>query len=151
MESVNKGIQKVRNKDTKIELKVRKALWHKGLRYRKNYRELIGTPDIAFPSQRLVVFLDSCFWHGCPIHFRKPKSNQKFWNEKIKRNRERDAEQTEHYVCQGWVILRFWEHEIHSDFDRVINNIVDTYQQLNENKKSKKTTFSPLEEDDFCE
>jgi len=151
MTVVNKGIQKVRNKDTKMELKVRKALWHKGLRYRKNYKALIGTPDIAFPSKKLVIFLDSCFWHGCPLHFRKPKSNQKFWEEKIKRNRERDAEQTEHYVCQGWIIMRFWEHEIQTDFDRVIEDIVETYEQLTKNKQSLKTLQESLEEDDMCE
>ncbi|OGX77820.1 hypothetical protein A6395_15300 [Exiguobacterium sp. SH31] len=151
MSATNKGIQKVRSKDTKMELKVRKALWHRGLRYRKNYKELLGTPDIAFPNQKLVIFLDSCFWHGCPLHFREPKSNQEFWNEKIKRNQERDAEQTEHYVCQGWTILRFWEHEITSDFERVINDIVTTYDQLNEERNRDENRQELLDADDPCE
>ncbi|WP_404283939.1 very short patch repair endonuclease [Exiguobacterium aurantiacum] len=151
MSTDNKGIKKVRSKDTKMELKVRKALWHRGLRYRKNYKELLGTPDIAFPNKKLVVFLDSCFWHGCPLHFREPKSNQKFWNEKIKRNQERDAEQTEHYVCQGWTILRFWEHEITSDFDRVVNDIVNVYNQLNENENFKNALQDVASEDNHCD
>lgn len=149
--TVNKGIKKVRSKDTKIEMKVRKTLWNKGLRYRKNYKELIGTPDIAFPNQKLVIFLDSCFWHGCPLHFREPKSNQKFWQDKIKRNRERDAEQTEHYVCQGWVILRFWEHEIDSDFDRVIYDIISTYQNLVNLKNAERSFLELKEDDDLCD
>jgi len=151
MVNVKKGIKKVRSKETKIEMKVRKTLWHKGLRYRKNYKELIGTPDIAFPNQKLVIFLDSCFWHGCPLHFREPKSNQKFWQDKIKRNRERDAEQTEHYVCQGWVILRFWEHEIDSDFDRVIYDIISTYQNLVNLKNAERSFLELKEDDDLCD
>ncbi|WP_214761749.1 very short patch repair endonuclease [Exiguobacterium sp. s129] len=151
MSATNKGIQKVRGKDTKMELKVRKALWHRGLRYRKNYKKLLGTPDIAFPNQKLVIFLDSCFWHGCPLHYREPKSNQEFWNEKIKRNQERDAEQTEHYVCQGWTILRFWEHEIASDFERVINDIVTTYDQLNKKRNRDENRQELLDVDDLCD
>lgn len=151
MSATNKGIQKVRGKDTKMELKVRKALWHRGLRYRKNYKKLLGTPDIAFPNQKLVIFLDSCFWHGCPLHYREPKSNQEFWNEKIKRNQERDAEQTEHYVCQGWTILRFWEHEIASDFEQVINDIVTTYDQLNKKRDRDENRQEILDVDDLCE
>lgn len=151
MSATNKGIQKVRGKDTKMELKVRKALWHRGLRYRKNYKKLLGTPDIAFPNQKLVIFLDSCFWHGCPLHYREPKSNQEFWNEKIKRNQERDAEQTEHYVCQGWTILRFWEHEIASDFEQVINDIVTTYDQLNKKRDRDENRQELLDVDDLCD
>lgn len=151
MSTNNKGIQNVRGKDSKMELKVRKALWDLGLRYRKNYKELLGTPDIAFPNQKLVIFLDSCFWHGCPLHYRQPKSNKKFWDEKIKRNQERDAEQTEHYVCQGWTILRFWEHEITSDFDRVINDIVTTYDQLNKVRDRDENRQDLLDSDDLCE
>lgn len=151
MSATNKGIQKVRGKDTKMELKVRKALWHRGLRYRKNYKKLLGTPDIAFPNQKLVIFLDSCFWHGCPLHYREPKSNQEFWNEKIKRNQERDAEQTEHYVCQGWTILRFWEHEIASDFEQVINDIVTTYDQLNKKRNRDENRQELLDVDDLCD
>ncbi|MFN3633943.1 MAG: hypothetical protein ACK4U1_13970, partial [Exiguobacterium profundum] len=64
-----------RGKDTKMEVKVRKALWAAGYRYRKNNRKLYGTPDISFPGLRVVVFLDSCYWHGCPLHFKLPKTN----------------------------------------------------------------------------
>ncbi|MET4655480.1 DNA mismatch endonuclease (patch repair protein) [Exiguobacterium sp. PvP048] len=128
----NKNLSKVHGKDTKMEVKVRKELWHRGLRYRKNYRKLLGTPDIAFPSIKLVIFLDSCFWHGCPTHYKEPKSNVEFWRNKIKRNRERDKEQTEHYLCEEWTILRFWEHEVNKDFNRVIEEIIKTHTELSE-------------------
>lgn len=130
MATKNKNLSKVKGTDTKMEVEVRHALWHRGLRYRKNYRKLLGTPDIAFPAQRLVVFLDSCFWHGCPMHYKEPKSNVDFWRNKIKRNRERDKEQTEHYLCQGWTVLRYWEHEVNDDFGRVIDEIDKTYHAL---------------------
>ncbi|WP_336798669.1 very short patch repair endonuclease [Exiguobacterium acetylicum] len=145
----NKNLSKVRGKDTKMEVKVRSELWHRGLRYRKNYRKLLGTPDIAFPGVRLVVFLDSCFWHGCPIHYKQPKSNVDFWKNKIKRNRERDKEQTEHYLCENWTILRFWEHEVNNDFDRVIKEIEDTYKNLTKHLPEDVASqiHEPLEED----
>ncbi|SES25556.1 hypothetical protein [Psychrobacillus sp. OK032] len=63
-----------RGKDSKLEIVVRKALWKDGYRYRKNNRKLPGTPDISFPKLKIVVFLDSCYWHGCPIHFKMPKN-----------------------------------------------------------------------------
>ncbi|MDX8289119.1 very short patch repair endonuclease [Metabacillus indicus] len=112
-----------RGKDTKMELKVRKALWHLGYRYRKNNRRLYGAPDISFPKQKIVIFLDSCFWHGCPLHFKLPIKNQEFWKQKIQRNVERDAEITNHYDEVDWIILRFWEHEVNSDFNYVITVI----------------------------
>lgn len=110
-------------KDTKMELKVRKTLWNLGYRYRKNYRQLLGTPDISFPKLKIVIFLDSCFWHGCPLHFKLPKKNQEFWDLKIQRNIERDSEITKHYDEEGWIILRFWEHQVKTDFSYVINVI----------------------------
>lgn len=121
--STRKSMQSNKSQDTKIEIRVRKALWAAGYRYRKNNRKLYGTPDISFPGLRVVVFLDSCFWHGCPLHFKLPKTNVDFWRQKIGRNIERDADVTQHYVEEGWVILRFWEHEINNDFDHVIHVI----------------------------
>ncbi|MCA0981863.1 very short patch repair endonuclease [Exiguobacterium aestuarii] len=114
------NMRAIRGKDTKMEIKVRRALWQKGYRFRKNDRTLYGSPDISIKKYKLVVFLDSCFWHGCPVHFKLPKINSEFWDQKIRRNIERDAEVTRHYVEEGWTILRFWEHEIKEDFDHVI-------------------------------
>ncbi|WP_232818711.1 very short patch repair endonuclease [Exiguobacterium flavidum] len=153
--SKNKTLSRVRGKDTKMEVKVRQELWRRGLRYRKNYRKLLGTPDIAFPGLRMVVFLDSCFWHGCPVHYKEPKSNVEFWRNKIKRNRERDKEQTEHYVCEKWTILRFWEHEVNDDFERVIAEIVKVHDDLAAQREAHSDVQEDLEGEvdfnDLCE
>lgn len=122
-EAARKTMQGNSGKDTSIELKVRKRLWADGYRFRKNNRQLLGTPDISFPKQKIVVFLDSCYWHGCPIHFKEPKTNSKFWSQKIKRNRERDEEYSRHYIEEGWTLLRFWEHEVRDEFERIIQTI----------------------------
>lgn len=124
-----------RGKDTKMEVKVRKALWAAGYRYRKNNRKLYGTPDISFPGLRVVVFLDSCYWHGCPLHFKLPKTNAEFWRQKIGRNIERDADVTRHYVEEGWIILRFWEHEVNEDFNHVIR-VIRHYVDRQRNQSS---------------
>ncbi len=114
-----------------MEIKVRHALWQKGYRFRKNDRTLYGSPDISIKKYKLVVFLDSCFWHGCPVHFKLPKINSDFWEQKIRRNTERDAEVTRHYVEEGWTILRFWEHEVKDNINEVVDNIIYHINQKN--------------------
>lgn len=131
--SVSKVMKGNTGKDTKMEVRVRKALWHKGYRYRKNHRKLLGTPDISFPKSKIVIFLDSCFWHGCPLHFKLPKKNREFWEQKIQRNMERDSEVNYHYDEEGWIILRFWEHEINSDFPYVLKVITFYVDSITKN------------------
>lgn len=109
---------------SKLENTVSRAHWRKGLRFRKNDRSLYGTPDISIKKYKLVIFIDSCFWHRCPIHGTMPKTNTEFWENKLKRNVEHDQEVTAHYEEQGWTILRIWEHELKADFDGVVGNIV---------------------------
>lgn len=115
----------VKGKDTKLEVKVRSALWRKGLRFRKNVKLLPGKPDIVFTAARLVVFLDSCFWHGCLLHLRRPASRQDYWQKKIARNMQRDLEVNSAYSGSGWKALRIWEHELKSDFEGCIKVIED--------------------------
>ena len=79
--------------------------------WRRQY-PLPGRPDFAFPARRLAVFVDGCFWHGCPRHGTSPKSNARFWREKIARNRERDREVNRELRRRGWRVLRIWEHEL---------------------------------------
>lgn len=132
-EAARKTMQGNSGKDTSIELMIRKRLWADGYRFRKNNRKLLGTPDISFPKQKIVVFLDSCYWHGCPIHYKQPKTNTKFWSQKIKRNQERDAEYNHHYLEAGWVLLRFWEHEVKENLNDVVKTIefyVDEKNQI---------------------
>lgn len=125
------NMRAIRGKDTKMEIRVRRALWQKGYRFRKNDRTLYGSPDISIKKYKLVVFLDSCFWHGCPVHFKLPKINSDFWDQKIRRNTERDAEVTRHYVEEGWTILRFWEHEVKDNINEVVDNIIYHINQKN--------------------
>lgn len=109
---------------SKLENTVSRALWRKGLRFRKNDRSLYGTPDISIKKYKFVIFIDSCFWHRCPIHGTMPKTNTEFWENKLKRNVEHDREVTDHYEEQGWTILRIWEHELKEDFAGVIEKIL---------------------------
>lgn len=107
-----------------MEIQVRSALWRAGLRFRKNVAWLPGKPDIVFTKSKTVVFLDSCFWHGCPAHLRRPKSNQEYWQQKIARNQRRDVIVNCFYEENGWTIIRFWEHDLKEDFDSCVNRII---------------------------
>lgn len=104
-----------RSKDTRPELAVRRLLHAAGLRYRVSYAPLAGLrrrADIAFPKQRVAVFIDGCFWHGCPEHGRtRFNVNVDYWPEKIEKNRSRDLDTNERLAAAGWLVLRFWEHE----------------------------------------
>jgi DNA mismatch endonuclease, patch repair protein len=110
---------------SKLENMVTEELWSRGYRIRRNVRSLKGTPDIAIKKYKVVVFIDSCFWHLCPIHGKIPKSNVEFWTGKLTRNQERDKEVTEYYKGKGWNILRLWEHEIRGEFESAIQKICD--------------------------
>lgn len=113
-EQRHKNMQAVKNKDSEIELLLRKELWHRGLRYRKNLNGMTGKPDIVFKGAKVVVFCDSEFWHGYDWENRKEdfKSHQEFWIPKIERNMERDKEVTEALESEGWTVLRFWGKDI---------------------------------------
>lgn len=113
------------------------ALWGRWLRFRKNVRKLPGTPDIAIQKYKVVIFVDSCFWHGCPLHFKRPKSNQEFWDAKIARNRERDKEVDAHYIGRGSHVLRIWEHEIRRNLDETADSALEFVQAaMREYRKS---------------
>ena len=113
-EQRRKNMQAVKNKDSKIEVLLRKELWSRGLRYRKNANRIYGKPDIVFIGKKIAVFCDSEFWHGYNWEERKKdfKSHQEFWIPKIERNMERDAEVTAKLESEGWTVLRFWGNEI---------------------------------------
>jgi DNA mismatch endonuclease (patch repair protein) len=111
-EKRSKIMSAIRSKNTQPEVILRKALWAKGLRFRVHYgKEKI---DIAFPSRKLAVFVDGCFWHGCPLHSHLPKSNEAYWLPKLRRNIERDAAKNQRLKNEGWIVTRFWEHELNS-------------------------------------
>ncbi len=102
------------NRDTTPELAVRRLLHAAGHRYRL-HRRVPGMPrrtiDIAFPGPKVAVFLDGCFWHGCPQHATSPKANGEWWREKLEKNMSRDSETNARLMAEGWDVLRFWEHE----------------------------------------
>lgn len=113
-EQISRNMRAVKSKDSQIELILRRELWARGLRYRKNVRSVYGTPDIAFTGKKVAVFCDSEFWHGyaweiCQDDF---QSNQSFWISKIERNMQRDIEVNEKLRSEGWTVLRFWGREI---------------------------------------
>jgi len=127
-EQRRRNMQAVKNKDSKIEVSLRKALYRKGYRYRKNYSKVYGKPDIVFTKEKIAVFCDSEFWHGYDWENRKAdfKSNREFWIPKIERNMERDKEVTAYLEATGYVVLRYWGKSIIKDFDAVISEIVET-------------------------
>ena len=116
-EQRHKNMQAVKSKDSKIELLLRRELWKRGLRYRKNTNSVFGHPDIAFIGKKVAVFCDSEFWHGYDWGKRKSdiKSNKDFWIKKIERNMARDKEVNDHLTSQGWKVLRFWGKQIEKD------------------------------------
>ena len=131
-EQRHKNMTNIRSTNTRIEKDVTKALWNLGYRFRKNVKTLPGKPDIAIQKYKIVIFLDSCFWHKCPEHFKKPKSNLEYWEPKIKRNIERDSQINQYYKDNNWHILRIWEHEIKkTNFQNTIEkikNFIETYK-----------------------
>lgn len=116
---------RIRSKNTGPELTLRKELWRLGLRYRLHHN-VFGKPDLVFMSARVAVFVDGCFWHGCPSHSSIPKTNPFFWKKKISQNIHRDKKVNERLSSEGWTVLRFWEHEIKRNIEQVICKVVDT-------------------------
>jgi DNA mismatch endonuclease (patch repair protein) len=104
-------MSRVKNKDTKLEILFRKELWKLGFRYSKNSTKYVGKPDLTLPKYKTVIFIDSCFWHGCKKHGSIPATNRDFWVTKLNRNKERDKEVSKFYKKQGWQVIRVWEHE----------------------------------------
>ncbi len=124
-EQRHKNMQAIKNKDSEIELRLRKELWRRGLRYRKNVKNVFGHPDIAFIGKKVAVFCDSEFWHGYDWEHRKNdiKSRRDFWISKIERNIQRDIEVTGMLEADGWIVLRFWGKEITADVCKCADTI----------------------------
>lgn len=125
-EARSRLMSRVRQRDTDLELALRKALWAAGLRYRLRINsKLPGRPDIVFPGAKVAVFVDGCFWHGCPNHGTTPKTRTEFWRAKIVRNRERDAEVDALLERLGWFVVRIWEHDVKGDIDGCVRRIAE--------------------------
>jgi DNA mismatch endonuclease (patch repair protein) len=119
---------RIRTRHTDIEMLLRRALWSRGVRYRL-HPKLPGTPDLAVRRARLAVFVDACFWHGCPDHYTAPVANASYWEAKIARNRARDVRVDEELRAAGWEVVRLWEHELREDIDRVAARLVELIER----------------------
>ena len=130
LEQTYKIMSSIHSKNTNIEIKLRKALWQKGYRYRKNVKTLPGKPDIVFRKFKLAIFCDSEFWHGKEWEILKPKllkgRNPDFWVNKIERNRNRDIQNNKVLREMGWTVLRFWSNDILKNTDKCIEEIERT-------------------------
>ena len=122
-------MQSVRSQSA-LENLVSRELWKRGIRFRKNVKSLFGKPDIAIKKYKIVIFIDSCFWHACENHGRRPKSNEEFWNKKLDRNKNRDKEVQNYYLEKGWHIKRIWEHDIKNDFEQTLDELVQFIENI---------------------
>lgn len=124
-EQRRKNMQAIRSKDTKIEILLRRALWKKGYRYRKNFSKVTGKPDIVFIKKKIAIFCDSEFWHGYNWENNKSniQSNKDFWIKKIESNMKRDKYVNNALKEQGWKVLRFWGQEIEKSTEKCIQKI----------------------------
>lgn len=121
-----RNMQQIRSADTAPERRLRLALWHRGLRYRKNWRALPGTPDIALTRQKIAIFVDGDFWHahGHAAHpGEQIATHGAFWRKKLARNVERDRETNDALTQAGWLVLRFWESDIKKNLPAVLAEI----------------------------
>lgn len=118
-------MQGVGQSDTTPEIRLRKPLWRSGSRYRINRRIEGVRPDFCFLAQRVAVFVDGCFWHGCPRHYSAPRKNSSFWKDKVERNRARDRRDTKRLCDAGWQVLRFWECEVNEELDACLQQVRD--------------------------
>ena len=128
-----KNMQHIKSRDTKIEVILRKALWNKGYRYRKNYDKLPGHPDIVITKYKIAIFCDGEFFHGKDWEVLKPRleksNNSKFWISKISRNRERDNEINKKLLFEGWIVIRFWGTDIKKHPDECVKVVEETIMQ----------------------
>lgn len=118
-------MSKIKSKNTKPEVKLRKALFAKGLRFRLNNTSLFGNPDIAVKKYKLVIFIDGEFWHGHNWEAKKVKirSNKHYWIPKIEKNIARDLFVNEYYQNRGWVSFRFWEKDINKNLEKCVDEV----------------------------
>lgn len=140
-EQRHKNMVNIKNRNTSIEIKLAKALWYKGYRYRKNYKKLPGKPDIALTKYKIAIFCDSEFFHGKDWEVLKPRleksRNPDYWIPKIERNRERDQEVNKQLLYLGWTVVRFWGKEIEKNVDECVKVIDEVVWDMKISDKDK--------------
>ena len=139
-EQRRKNMQHIHSKNTSIEVTLRKSLWHKGYRYRKNYSQLPGSPDIVLTKYKIAIFCDGEFFHGKDWEVLKTRlvkgKNGEFWISKISRNRERDEEINKKLLFMGWTVIRFWGNDIKKNIEECVRVIEETIFDLRVNEDS---------------
>lgn len=133
-EQRRKNMQHIRSKDTEIERILRQALWNEGIRYRKNYKKLLGKPDIAITKYKIAIFCDGEFFHGKNWNQLQEKlknsNNSEYWIKKIQKNINRDYEIERELRAKGWIVLRFWGKDIKRDVDMCVKAIKEAIQYV---------------------
>lgn len=118
-------MRRVKSTNTSVELKLRKELWRHGLRgWRVHPKNVPGKPDMIFRAKKVAIFVDGCFWHGCPTCDRSPKSGNAYWENKISRNVARDKKYNELLINDGWSVIRLWEHEVTRHMTECVSRIL---------------------------
>lgn len=130
-DQISFNMKQVKSKDSEIELLLRRELWSRGLRYRKNVKTIFGKPDVAFIGKKIAVFVDSEFWHGYDWERKQKeiKSNRDFWIPKIERNMKRDIEVNEYLKSKGWRVFRFWGNDIKKNVTRCVDIIEVAFKE----------------------
>ena len=146
-EQRTKNMRAIRSKDSVTELKLRRALWARGYRYRKNHTAVYGKPDIVFLKQKVAIFCDGDFWHGYNWEERKHaiKSNLKYWHKKIERNMQRDEEVNQELSLQGWTVIRLWEREIKKNLEGCLQ-VIEKALQVKEFSSNPTGKVSPYQD-----
>ncbi|WP_457747585.1 very short patch repair endonuclease [Sulfurimonas sp.] len=129
-------MSRVRSKNTKPELSLRKSLYKLGMRYRVNAKDIVGKPDIYIRKYKLAIFVDSDFWHG-RLYLqgkRIPKTNKEYWISKLEKNIRRDKYVTNTLKADGWLVLRYWKSDINQNIDKVTSEIIGVYKRFKELK-----------------
>ena len=149
-EQRHKNMKNIKNKDTKIELILRKALWNKGYRYRKNYSFLPGKPDIVITKYRIAIFCDGEFFHGKEWSLQKKRlknsSNGEYWINKISKNIQRDDKIDKELYALGWTVIRFWGKDILKHTDECVKYIEEVIFDLNIENNYQDEPFNPNNE-----
>ena len=129
-------MQRIRSKDTSIAIRLRRALWAEGIRYRKNVKTLPGKPDIVIAKYKIAVFCDASFWHGRDFGRKPVDVNHEYWDAKIRRNMQRDQEVNKQLRALGWTVLRFWDEEINKNLAECVRVVQEAVflAKLNANR-----------------
>lgn len=126
--SRSEQMARITAENTVPEVALRHALWQRGVRYRLHVKTPGGKADLVVASRKFAVFVDGCFWHGCPEHYVRPRSSNVFWDKKLRENLDRDRRQTQNLLTEGWRFLRVWEHEVREDLFAVVEKILRVFK-----------------------